>query len=493
MNNTSDFARLSAIVTSSVDAIISTNFDGIIKSWNAAASDIFGFTSGEAIGKHLSIIIPEEFMEQEELHIGEIKKGSHVKNYETMRKRKDGSRFPSSITISPIKEAETHVIGISLIARDITERTIYEQKDYLLASIINSSDDAIISKDLDGIITSWNKGAEKIFGFSAVETLGKNITLIIPRHKLAEEVEIISRIRRGERVDHLETIRKTKAGNEINISVTVSPIKDKMGKITGASKVARDISQKVALEKQKQLYMDKLKQLNDYKDDFMMMASHELKTPVTVIKANLQILENQLSIGVPDDSFVKKSLQNVDKLSNLISELLDVSKIQNDKLDLHITLFDLSVLLKEIVANMQDIAPDHQIILKPAETVLEIKADRSKIKQVLINMLNNAIKYSPDAGDIIVETSVKENGIIIKVKDNGIGISEHDIDKVFNRFFRSGGVASTFPGVGIGLYISAEIIRHHGGKMWVESGPDKGSIFYIEIPAEFPPTFRRAI
>ncbi len=482
MDNMSDFARLSAIVNSSDDAIISKDFNGIIESWNNAATMLFGFSHVEAIGSHISLIVPPELVEEERNFVEEIKNGAHIKNYETIRKRKDGSTFPASVTVSPIRSAESYVIGISIIARDITEKNRSEQNNALLASIIDSSDDAIISKTLNGVITSWNTGAQKIYGFSAGEAIGKNISIILPEWKLDEEAGIISKIAKGEKVHHLETVRKTKDGNEINISLTVSPVKDKNGVITGASKIARDITEKAEIEKEKQLYIKKLQRLNDYKDDFMMMTSHELKTPVTVIKANLQVLHDMVSSGDADISMVEKSLANVDKLSALISELLDVTKIQSGKLDLNITTVNLTGLLEDIVADIQLTTKRHKIILKQPNKLLEIKADKDRIRQVLVNMLNNAVKYSPGANEVVIETTVKENGVIVKVKDYGIGIPAEDIDKIFERFYRAGGVASTFAGAGVGLYIASEIIRHHGGRMWAESQKDKGSEFYVEIP-----------
>ncbi|MEO6638389.1 MAG: PAS domain S-box protein, partial [Ginsengibacter sp.] len=353
MNDMTDFARLSAIVNSSNDAIISKDFDGIIKTWNHAATTIFGYTAEEAIGNHIYMIVPPEFEEEEKRYIREIRNSFHVKSYETVRKRKDGSTFAASVTVSPIRNAETQVTGISIIARDITEQKRSEENNARLASIIESSDDAIVSKNLSGIITSWNIGAEKVFGFSAEETIGKSITIIIPDNKLEEEAGIIAKITNGEKVDHIETIRKTKDGREINVSVTVSPVKDNNGKIIGASKIARDITQKVELEKERQLYTQKLQQLNDYKDDFMMMASHELRTPVTIVKASLQVIYEMVSEGKVDIRLVKKCLGSVDKLSALILELLNVTKIQSGKLDLDITTFNLTRLLEEIVADMQ--------------------------------------------------------------------------------------------------------------------------------------------
>ena len=213
----------------------------------------------------------------------------------------------------------------------------------MLASIINSSDDAIISKDLNGKITSWNEGAEKLFGFSSEEALGQNISIIIPGSKLQEEADIIAKIKLGKKIDHIETIRRKKDGQQIDVSVTISPVKDNNNIIIGASKIARDITQKKEFEKGKQLVIKKLQQVNDFKDDFMMMASHELKTPITVIKTGLQILSEHIEGGGTDVNLVNRCLKQADKLSNLISELLDVSKIQNGKLDLHITSFDFTI------------------------------------------------------------------------------------------------------------------------------------------------------
>lgn len=482
MQNASDFARLSAIVTSSDDAILSSDFSGKIVTWNNGAAHIFGFTSAELIGQHFSKIIPEQFVDAIISLMDEIKNGSPSKHFESFGRRKDGGDFPVSITMSPIRNVEFQVVGISIIARDISERRKNEYYMSLLASIINSSDDAIVSKNLDGVITSWNPGAEKIFGYAAEEAIGRNISLIIPVSKLDEEASIIKKISRGEKIDHIETIRKCKDGSEINVSVTISPVEDRDGKIIGASKIARDISQRIEREKQKALFTSKLEELNNFKDDFMMMASHELKTPITVIKASLQVLQDSLTKDSGDIMLVDKSLDHVDRLSRLVSELLDVSKIQNGKLDLDIQVFDLTLLLKEILNDLHPVSSNHQVILGQPDALIEIRADRQRIKQVLENIISNAIKFSPQGSIVHIETAVKETGVIVKVKDDGIGIAPEHIDKIFSRFFRVGGIASTFSGTGVGLYISAEILRHHGGKMWVESELNKGSAFYIEIP-----------
>ena len=482
MNLSQNLATLSAIVQSSEDAIISKHLDGTITSWNPAAERMFGYTEAEALGSNISMIIPTELLSEEHTIISRIKRGERIDHYETVRKRKDGTLFLVGVTVSPIRDENEIIIGASKIARDITEQKSAEQKQAMLAAIIDSSDDAIVSKNLDGIITSWNHGAEKIFGYKPEEAIGRHITLIIPENRRDEETEIIGKIRRGEGVTHFETIRITKDRREINISLTVSPVKDRKGKVIGASKVARDITEKVEVDKQRQLFTERLQEINHYKDEFMAMASHELKTPLTVIKANLQILEHKMQ----DDNkiyFVNKTLNQVNKLSNLISDLLDVSKIQTGALELKRTNLLLVPFLTEIIESIQQTSSNHEIILKANNKKLMVRADRDRLEQVVINILTNAIKYSPNGKKVTVDANIKDEYIIMKVTDYGIGIPGDDLDKVFTRFFRVRGLASTFSGSGIGLYISSEIIKRHGGNMWVESEINKGSSFYFSIPS----------
>ena len=474
-------ARLSAIVQSSEDAIISKKLDGTITSWNPAAEKIFGFTEEEVIDENISIIIPDYLLTEEAEILNKIKTGSRVEHYETLRKRKDGSLILISLSGSPIKDENGNIIGASKIARDITFQKTADEKQAILAAIVDSSDDAIVSKTLDGIITSWNTTAQKMFGYTEVEAIGKHISIIIPQERLQEENVIIENIRAGKKVNHFETIRRAKDGSEINISLTVSPVLNQHGRVIGASKVARDITQKIQLEKQQKLFTEKLQELNNYKDEFMAMASHELKTPLTVIKANLQILQHQMQSD-PNINFINKTLSSVNKLSDLIHSLLDVSKIQSGKLQLNISKFDLNVLLAETIANIQATTLKHKIIFNKGNQLIA-NADWERIEQVIINLLTNAVKYSLNATEIFVEAYTKNSNIEVCVKDSGMGIPQEDRKKIFTRFYRVQGIASTYSGSGIGLYISSEIIKRHGGQMWVESNVGKGSHFYFSVPA----------
>ena len=367
------------------------------------------------------------------------------------------------------------------VLRDITEDRIAEEKQAVLAAIVNSSDDAIISKTLKGIITSWNNAATRMFGYPETEAIGRHITLIIPSNRIQEETMIIEKIRKGEKIDHFETVRVAKDGKEINLSLTVSPVKNKKGEIIGASKIARDITAKKELERQRQLYTEKLQELNKYKDEFMAMASHELKTPLTVIKANIQVLQQKIASD-PNGIFIDKTLSQVNKLSDLISSLLDVSKIQSGKLEINLSIFDMATLVKEVVANLQQTTSTHTIIFNSPGKEILANADRERIEQVLVNLIMNAIKYSPKAKDVTVDCYEKDGKINVSIKDNGIGIPSEDIQNIFTSFYRVRGLASSFAGSGIGLYISSEIIKRHGGEIWAESKVDEGSVFYFSIP-----------
>jgi PAS domain S-box-containing protein len=474
-------AMLASIVNSSDDAIISKTLEGIITSWNPAAHKMFGYTEDEAIGRHISIIIPPERLHEERMIIENIRNGIKVEHFPTLRVAKNKKKVYISLTVSPIKDKAGNIIGTSKIARDISDQKAAEEKQATLAAIVSSSEDAIISKTLFGIITSWNQAASKMFGYTEAEVTGKHISIIIPPDRMDEESMIIEHIRNGEKINHFETVRVAKDGKKLNISLTVSPVRNKEGKIIGASKIARDITEKIEADKQRLLYTEKLKQLNEYKDEFMAMTSHELKTPLTIIKANLDIL--LLKMQEDDNTpFVEKTLKHVDKLDKLINDLLDISKIQSGKLELKFADFDMNILLKEIIRSIQLTTPI-PIILKESSSKVFAYGDTNRIGMVINNLLANAIKYAPGSSDIVVDAFKSGDAVIVSVRDKGIGIPREDLTNIFSRFYRVSGLNSTFSGSGIGLYISSEIIKRHGGKIWAESELNKGSTFYFSIPA----------
>lgn len=474
-------SMLDAIVGASDDAVISRTIDGKVVIWNEAATHLFGYTENEMVGENINKLAPPDRVSENVMIIEKIKRGEKVDHFETIRLAKDGTKKNVSLTVLPALDEEGNVVGASQVVRDITYKKISEEKQAILAAIVSSSDDAIISKTLDGIITSWNKAAQKMFGYTEIEAIGRHISLIIPTDRLPEETVIIQSIRNGIKVDHFETVRMAKDGTKRYLSITVSPLKNSKGEIIGASKVARDISLRVEAEKQRQLFVERLQELNEYKDEFMVMASHELKTPLTVISANLQILK-QLLADNENLPIVDKVLQKVFKMSELISNLLDVSKIQTGKLELNRTGFDLQKLIADVSANLQETSHQHLIQIDAGNGQMHIFADQERMEHVFANLLANAIKYSPDGGNIIVSTCQKDDHIYVKVSDEGIGIPTDDLVKIFDRFYRVRGSASSFSGSGIGLYLTSEIIKKHGGNIWAESELDKGTTIHFTIP-----------
>ena len=355
--------------------------------------------------------------------------------------------------------------------RDITERKRAEEEHSRLAALVESSHDAIVGKTLDGIITSWNQAAERLFGYSASETVGKPITLIIPPTLHQEEEEIIGKLRQGIRIQHYETVRLRKDGTLIDVSLSISPIKNSAGKVIGAAKIARDISER--------------KELDQRKDEFISMASHELKTPITALKGFTQLLHRRFkSRGDDEESlhFLARIDTQLNKLTKLISDLLDISKMQTGQLEYRMEAFDLDVLAQEMVENVQGTTQTHRLLLEKTAGV-HILGDRDRMGQVLINLLTNAIKYSPDADRVIVRVAPDGENALVSVQDFGIGIAEAYQEKIFDRFYQvSDPEEKTYPGLGIGLYIVRQIIKRHQGHLWVQSQKGEGSIFSFSVP-----------
>ncbi len=237
-------SRLAAIVESSDDAIIGMDLNGIVTCWNKGAEKIFGYRAGEMTGNSILQLIPDDRRDEGDHILGKIRRGEEVKHFETVRRRKDGRSIQVSVTASPIRDPSGAVTGVSKVARDISDRKEAEHAARRLAAIVESSDDAIIGKDLGSLITSWNHGAQRLFGYTAEEMVGTSIMRLIPSERQGEEDHILGKIRRGEVVKHFETVRLTKNGSLLDVSVTASPIRDTGGVVVGVSKVARDITER---------------------------------------------------------------------------------------------------------------------------------------------------------------------------------------------------------------------------------------------------------
>ncbi|RBQ11297.1 PAS domain S-box protein [Pedobacter miscanthi] len=456
-------AALNSIVECSDDAIISKDLNGVITSWNSSAQRMFGYVANEMIGESILKLIPADRIEEEPKILAQLRQGIRVDHFETQRRRKDGSILDVSLTISPIYNPEGEIIGLSKIARDLTLHRKAEVDGRRLMAIIESSDDAIISKDLNSIITSWNASAQRIFGYSAEEMIGQSILKIIPPDRHGEEPRILAQLSEGIRVDHFETRRLRKDGRLIDVSLTISPIKNWKGEVVGLSKIARDITDK--------------KLVDQKKDEFVGFISHELKTPLTSLKSYLQIAEKKIT----DTNFLKLALERATlqakKMENMIGSFLHLSRIEGGHIRIEKSSFNIAELIDETITDAQIASPVHQISHRSAGEI-NVLADREKISMVLTNLISNAQKYSPKGGQITISCTQTDKQVQISVSDEGMGISPSDQKRLFQKFARvESEQTKHISGFGIGLYLVSTILERHGSSISLESEEGKGSRF----------------
>ena len=480
-------AWFSAIIASSNDAIISKDLRGRITSWNVAAEQMFGWTADEAIGQSIDILIPANRKAEEEYILSRVSQGLGVDHFETVRRRKDGSLIHISLTVSPILGSDGTVIGASKIARDISGRRQLEREAMRLAAIVESSDDAIVSKNLDGVIQTWNKSAERIFGYTAEEAIGKHISLIIPVERLAEEATVLAHIRVGKTVEHFETVRKRKDGSFVDISLSVSPIR--LGdEIIGASKIARDITEQRRLREE----ADNASRL---KDEFLATLSHELRTPLNTVIGYATMLQK----GMIQEPLRLKAVEvihrNAHVLTHLVGELLDTSRIVTGQIRLQVREADLSSLAAESIENIRPSADVKGLALEThIEPGVRIVGDPDRLRQVMWNLLTNAVKFTPSGGRIDVIVSAERTGVRVVVRDTGIGLSAEAAPQVFKRFWQAeAGQAREFGGLGLGLALSRHFVELHGGSIEVKSaGIGKGAEFHVVLPLRVVPAIAEA-
>lgn len=466
------------IIRFSEDAILSKTLEGIITSWNHGAEKIFGYTPEEAIGKHITMLIPPERIDEEPQIIEKVRRGESIEHYETQRIKKDGTIVYISLTVSPLKDADGRIIGVSKIARDISGRRKADEIQSRLAAIINFSDDAILSKTLDGILTSWNRGAEKIFGYIPEEVIGKHVSILIPPERFDEEPKIIERIRRGESIDHYETVRVRKDGSRIHISLSVSPVMDSKGNIIGVSKIARDISDRKKKE-------EEIIQLNKELEAFSYSVSHDLRAPLRAIHGYARMLLEDHTTNLNSEGIrLLNAVQfNAKRMGQLVDDLLAFSRL--GKIPLNKTFTEINNVVEDILKelNLEERAR-YKITVHPLGTV---SADKSLLRQVFQNLIANSIKYSSKKDHVEVEIGIKDiNGqAIYYVKDNGAGFDMAYYHKLFGVFQRLHD-QDEYEGTGVGLSIVQRVIERHGGKIWAEGKVNEGATFYFTMGSQSP-------
>jgi PAS domain S-box-containing protein len=479
---------LASLVESSDDAILAKDLDGIIQTWNRGAERLYGYKAAEVIGRSAIVLLPAERAGEEAEILERIHRGERVDHFETTRLRKDGTLISVSLTVSPIRDDAGLIIGASHIARNVTERTRLEAATAQLAAIVSSSEDAIISKSLDGVILTWNLGAERLYGYTAEEARFRHMSMLLPEDRLAEENAILERIRRGDRVEHFETVRRHKDGRLIDVSVTISPIRDNDGAVRGASHVARDITDRKKFQEQL-LQTQKLESLGVLAGG----VAHDFNNILVGILANSSLLADSLPPENPYAEPVREIISAAERAAALTRQLLAYAGkgrfVTED--------VNLSALIPEIYALVKvTIPPAVQVRLELSDDLPPVEADAGQLQQVIMNLVMNAAEaVGEKPGVVIITTGVEQVGepaandwtkdglaagryVSMEVRDSGCGMDEATLKRIFDPFF-----TTKFAGRGLGLAAVLGIVHGHKGALRVYSEPGMGSTFKLLFPA----------
>jgi len=364
---------------------------------------------------------------------------------------------------------------------DITERKQAEEAQRQLAAIIESSDDAIIGKTLDGIVTSWNPAAERLYGYTASEMTGQSLNLIIPPDCRDELTDFLARVSHGEWVEHYETTRVAKGGRRFAVSVTVSPIKDAAGRTVGASSITRDISERKQAEEDLRRTAAELARSNKELEQFAYVASHDLQEPLRAVAGYVSLLETRMADRLDEKArlHIEGAIQGASRMQRLITDLLALSRVGTQGKDFAPT--DMNVLLTQVLQSMQVSVRESGASIT-ADPLPTLNVDAGQLTQLLQNLLGNAIKFHGDRPpEIHLGAQQQDDAWLFSVRDNGLGIEPQYFERIFLIFQRLH-TRKQYPGTGIGLAICKKIVERHHGTIWVESQPDQGSTFYFTLP-----------
>jgi len=486
------------------DAVITTDIEGRVTSLNPAAESLTGWQGSDGVGQPLDTVfrIVNEATRQPVPNpaLRALREGAAVglTNHTTLIAR-DGSEHAIDDSAAPIRSAEGAVSGSVLIFRDISERRRWERDDASrllaarqLASIVETSDDAIIRKSLDGTIQSWNAGAERLFGYTAEQAVGQHISLIIPAERVAEEDQIIASLKAGRRVDHFETERRHRSGRHLWVSLTISPILDDEGRVVGASKIARDVTERRQMEDSLRQLAGDLAAADRQKNEFLATLAHELRNPLAPLSNMLEVLKRTDGDARTRTLAVTTMERQLRQMVRLVDDLLDLNRITHNRLELRKALGDLGVILGQAVDAARPLAEaaGHELSLILPPEPLELAADAVRLAQVFGNLLNNACKYTERGGQIVVRMERLGSEAVVTVADTGEGIPPDRLHAIFDMFMQVDAAREQSQGgLGIGLTLVRRLVEMHGGSVEARSaGTGQGSEFVVRLPIVLGPS-----
>jgi len=488
------------------DATVAVDRDGAIVQVNSQAQELFGYARSELIGQKVEMLVPESFRRQHHQHRQSFTEKPKIRrmgaDLDLYGRRRNGSEFPVEISLSPVS-TENGTLVLSAI-RDISDRkriaeelrraneelqqrTAQQIGEYRsrLASIIDSSEDAIISKGLDGTITSWNRGAERIYGYTPEEVVGKHISLLTPSDRAHEIPEILQRIAQGESVEQHESVRVTKDGRHLNVSISVSPLRDSTGDIVGASAIARNITAQKRAEAQLR-QSQKMEAVGRLAGG----VAHDFNNILGIINACTGFLRDRIDPAAEPSLYVDNIKKATERGAALTRQLLAFSRtpaIQPRILDLNERLKDISKLLRPLMGD------DVEILIVPRSPSAVVEADPGQLDQIVVNLAVNARDAMPRGGKFILETSEVTldqvfseqpmpagKYVLLAVSDTGIGMDEATVSRIFEPFFTTKEVGK---GTGLGLATVYGIVKQGAGHILVYSEPGHGTTFKIYLPS----------
>jgi PAS domain S-box-containing protein len=490
----------SAVALASIgDGVIAADAEGRVTFLNPVAESLTGWTSREAIGQPLDqvfrIVNEDTRAPAENPALRAIREGRvfGLANH-TLLIAKDGRELSIDDSGAPIRTDAGELLGAVLVFRDVTEQRHIEGARALLAEIVDSSEDAVISKNINGIVTSWNAAAERMFGYSASEAIGQSIsTLIIPPDRLEEEALILTRLRRGERIEHTETERLAKDGRLVPVSLTVSPVRDRHGEIVGASKIARDITHRREAEAERTRLLaseraarERAEAASRAKDELVATISHEIRSPVNAILGWAQMMRRTHLDADETARALEIIERNARAQVQLLEDLLDITRAITGKLRIAARPMDLQRSLDAALDSLRPAVEAKSITLdvhrESRKTI--VTADGDRLQQVFWNLLSNAVKFTPKHGHVVVTVQRLNSHVEVKFQDSGIGIAPDFLPHLFERFEQADNTtARRHGGLGLGLAIARHLVELHGGSISATSpGTGQGATFSVVLP-----------
>jgi len=488
----------------SQDLLCIAGTDGDFKRLNPAWQRTLGYTVEELLAKPWLHFIHPDDHDSAMQAVNKQRAGESILTFENRFRHKDGSYRWFSWTASSVQDQGL----IYATARDITERKQMEMNQHRLAAIVESSDDSILGMTLDGIVTSWNKGAERLFGYAADEIEGQPVAILLPPDRPDEETRIIARLRQGEQIGHFETVRRRKDGRLIDVSLTISPIKDEQGTIVGVSKIAHDITARRRAEEELTKSHEQTEAANKELEAFSYSVAHDLRAPLRHIDGFSELLgKHAATLDEKGRRYLKMIAESAKQMGTLIDDLLNFSRI--GRAGLRPSTVSLDQLVKETLASLTQ-EMDGRKIAWTIGALPDVQGDPALLRQAFVNLLSNAVKYTRGREEAKIEIGAlppteaggkqatgnrqeaqgkgqevggngQEDEVVIFVRDNGAGFDMQYAHKLFGIFQRLH-AAHEFEGTGIGLANVRQIVARHGGRVWAEGKVGEGATFYIALP-----------